>query len=116
VTLRTISSPSVRSFIILTIMLKTCVFPIGMAMITLDFEHYYWIESGIDEALFGFWLTDIDFCIACKEHCEWVSRLEEEIERDWETFGEKIYYRDVSDPELHYQALQAREDHIQSRG
>lgn len=40
---------------------------------TLDFEHFYWIERGIDKALFEFWLNDIDFCIAYKEHCEWVS-------------------------------------------
>lgn len=81
---------------------------------TLDFEHFYWIERGIDEALFDFWLNDIDFCIAYKEHREWVSMLEDEMERDWETFGENIYYGEISDPELHHQTLQAREDHIQA--
>jgi hypothetical protein len=76
---------------------------------TLNFEHFCWIES---EALFEFWLNDIDFCIAYKEHCEWVSGLEDEMERDWETFGEDIYYRDISYPELYYQTLRAREDKI----
>jgi hypothetical protein len=34
------------------------------------------------------------------------------MERDWETFGEDIYYGDISYPELYYQTLQAREDKI----
>ncbi len=31
---------------------------------TLDFEHFYWIERGINNALVDFWLSDIDFCAA----------------------------------------------------
>jgi hypothetical protein len=34
------------------------------------------------------------------------------MERDWETFGVDIYYRDISNPELYYQTLRAREDKI----
>jgi hypothetical protein len=74
---------------------------------TLNFEHFYWIERGINEALFEFWLNHIDFCIAYKEHCEWVSRLEDKMERDLETFGVDIYYGDISYPKLYYQT---RED------
>jgi hypothetical protein len=33
---------------------------------TLDFEHFYWIDRGIDESLFEWWLSDIDFCLAWK--------------------------------------------------
>lgn len=80
----------------------------------LDFEHFCWIDRGIDEALLDLWLSDIDFYRAYKEHCEWVSMLKDEMERDWETFGEKIYYEEISDPELHYRTLQEKEENMQA--
>jgi hypothetical protein len=58
------------------------------------------------------WLDDIDFFIAYKEYYKWVSRLEDEMKRDKETFGKDIYYRDISYPKLYYQTLRAREDKI----
>jgi hypothetical protein len=80
--------------------------------IIVDFEHFYWIDKGVDEALVELWLSDIDFCSAYAEHCEWVSRLEDEINREWETFGKHMNDDDVSYPKQRYRTLQARKDKI----
>jgi len=52
------------------------------------------------------WLNDLDFCLAYKEHCEWVSRLEDEMERERETFGEYMNDDYVSYFEQRQQTLQ----------
>jgi len=72
---------------------------------TLDFEHLCWIDKGINEALVEWWLTDLPY----KEHCEWVSGLENEMEREWETFWECMNDDSVS------LTLQAREDRIHTK-
>lgn len=79
---------------------------------TLDFEHFYWIQTGIDESLFELWLSDIDFCLAYNEHCEWVSRLEDEMERERETTEEHMNEDAVFYFEQRQRTLQAREDRI----
>ncbi|KAK4989091.1 hypothetical protein LTR66_007135 [Elasticomyces elasticus] len=57
----------------------------------LHFEYFYWIEMGIDTALFEWWLGDPDFCLAYEEHCERVSQLEDDMEMQWEAFLDGIY-------------------------
>jgi len=80
----------------------------------LDFEHFFWIDKGIDEALIEMWLNGPDFCLAYAEHCEWVSRLEDEMEREWEKFTGHINDDDFSYSEQRQRTLQAREDKIQA--
>jgi len=82
--------------------------------VTLDFEHFYRIEAGTKEAIIELWLHDIDFCLALKHHHDWVSMLEDEMESDWEVFGEKMYYEEIMDPEFHYQTLLEREKLMQA--
>jgi hypothetical protein len=75
-----------------------------------DIEHFYWIDRGIDEALVDLWLTDL----AYNEHCEWVSGLEYEMEREWETFWECMNDDSVSHFEQRLM-LQAREDRMHAK-
>jgi hypothetical protein len=81
---------------------------------SLDFEHNYWIQRGTDESLFKLWLDDIDFRLAYKEHSEWASRLEDEIEREWETTGEHMNDDGHFNFEQRQRTLQAREDEIRA--
>lgn len=83
--------------------------------ILVDFEHFCCIDNGINEAIVDFWLTDLNFCPAYAEHCEWVSRLQDEMEREWETFGEYMNDNNDSYTEQHYRMLQAREDEMHNR-
>jgi len=79
-----------------------------------DFEHFFWIDKGIDDALIEMWLNHSDFYLEYAEHCEWVSRLEDEMEREWENFREQINDDGFSYPEQRQRTLKAREDKIKA--
>lgn len=82
----------------------------------LDFEHFYWIEMGINTAVLEWWLGGPYFSLAYERYCEWVSRLEDDMEMLWEAFWVGIYDEnfysgtDLERFDERQQRLQAREE------
>lgn len=57
-----------------------------------DFEHFYWISVGIDDALFDSWLADGSFVEDYVAHCKW-AESEMDILRDFyfDTLNYKVW-------------------------
>ncbi|RAH82896.1 hypothetical protein BO86DRAFT_63461 [Aspergillus japonicus CBS 114.51] len=64
----------------------------GAEPVDIDFEHIYWIQQGIDEALFDLWLADIDFIEDRITHAELANALTSEMEILWELYWEDVYF------------------------
>jgi hypothetical protein len=82
---------------------------------SLDFEHFRWIDIGIDTALLEWWLEDPDVDEEYREHREWASQIKEEMEIQWDLLREAASdddFYDGSDIERSSQRLQAEEDQI----
>lgn len=68
-----------------------------------------------NEALFELWLSDPDFCLAYKEHYDWVAMLEDEMDIEREILSDLINENDASFLEQCQRTLQAREKKIYAK-
>lgn len=57
---------------------------------TMDFDHFYWITRGINEAVFDCWLSDTTFLEYFLAHIEWANELTKEMETLWEFYWENL--------------------------
>ena len=81
----------------------------------LDFEHFYWIENGIDTSIMEWWLQDTQFLLDYGDFREWASSLESEMEEQWEALFEARNLDDTSDCVMISRGLDERHQRLKER-